>query len=88
MKTTKTKTKPKNESSDVNIEEIKNEQNVLKVGYFQLQTKSFWISLVSILCLFLLAVIWTNIIAYNKIINKFLEHEQKTIEIMSNIGKK
>lgn len=65
------------------------DQNVLKVGYFQLQTKSFWISLVSILCLFLLAVIWTNIIAYNKLITKFLEHEEKILQISStNVIKK
>lgn len=67
---------------DTKIEEIKNEQNMLKVGYFQLQTKSFWLSLISILCLFLLGLIWTNILFYNKIIERFLLHEEKIIEIL------
>jgi hypothetical protein len=74
-------------TQDTKDEELtKSEQNVLKVGYFQLQTKSFWISLVSILCLFLLAVIWSNIYAYNKMITKILEHEEiivKTIRTNS-----
>ena len=34
--------------------------NTIKVGTFQLQTKSFWMGLVAILCLFLLSVIWIN----------------------------
>ena len=81
MRQKTTETDNKNDSESLN-------QNVLKVGYFQLQTKSFWISLVSILCLFLLAVIWTNIITYNKMIEKFLSHEEKILEITHSTPKK
>jgi hypothetical protein len=81
MRQKTTETDNKNDAESLN-------QNVLKVGYFQLQTKNFWISLVSILCLFLLAVIWTNIITYNKMIEKFLSHEEKILEITHSIPKK
>ena len=36
------------------IKKQSDDDNVLKFGVFQLQTKSFWVSLISILCLFLL----------------------------------
>ena len=42
------------------IKKPSEEVNTIKVGTFQLQTKSFWMGLVSILVLFLLAVIWLN----------------------------
>jgi hypothetical protein len=80
--------KQKQVESNIKNDDTKQDQNVLKVGYFQLQTKSFWISLVSILCLFLLAVIWTNIITYNRMIEKFLSHEEKILEIIHSIPKK
>ena len=51
-KTTKRKSPIKKQSDD---------DNVLKFGVFQLQTKSFWVSLISILCLFLLIMIYVNI---------------------------
>lgn len=43
----------------------------LQIGRFSLSTKNFWLVLVCILCMFLLAVIWTNIYSYNKIVTKF-----------------
>lgn len=47
--------------------------NTLKVGYFQLQTKSFWISLVSILVLFLLAMNWMTNSYWYRICNNLIE---------------
>jgi uncharacterized membrane protein len=54
--------------------------NTLKVGHFQLQTKSFWISLVSILVLFLLAMNWMTNSYWYRICNNLIELN-KTIKI-------
>lgn len=69
MRTTKN-----NEIKD--IEDKNTYDNILKFGQFQLQTKSFWISLISILCLFLLSMICINYYFYNKIIDRVLTHEE------------
>ena len=60
-----------------NREEV-NEINNIKFGNFQLQTKSFWISLVSILCIFLLLFCYLN----TKTLEKMFEHEEKMFKIM------
>ena len=53
-------------------------QNTIKLGTFELQTKSFWISLVSILVLFLIAFFYINsIFWYN--MNKDLNDTIKTL---------
>lgn len=56
--------------------------NTIKVGTFQLQTKSFWIGLVAILCLFLLAVIWLNSYYWYKICDRIIQSNQKITEIV------
>jgi flagellar basal body-associated protein FliL len=55
---------------------IENTDNTLKLGLFQLQTKSFWISLISILCIFLLSILYVNFYFYNKTIDRLLQHEE------------
>jgi hypothetical protein len=50
-----------------------NYDNMIKIGTFQLQTRSFWIGLVSILVLFLLAVIWLNTYYWHNICNELIE---------------
>ena len=56
------------------------DDNVLKFGVFQLQTKSFWVSLISILCLFLLIMIYVNYYFYNKTIDRILQHEETILK--------
>ena len=70
-KTTKRKSTIKKQSDD---------DNVLKFGVFQLQTKSFWVSLISILCLFLLIMIYVNYYFYNKTIDRILQHEETILK--------
>ena len=57
-----------------------NDSNTIKIGTFQLQTKSFWISLVAILCLFMLSVIWLNSFYWYKMFNVALNHKEIKIE--------
>lgn len=53
----------------------------IKIGKtFQLQTKSFWISLVSILCIFLLALCSFNLFFCLKTTRIVMEHEEKLLE--------
>lgn len=54
--------------------------NTIKVGTFQLQTKSFWIGLVAILCLFLLSIVWLNSYYWYKICNASIELNKQLIE--------
>lgn len=70
-KTTKRKSSIKKQLDD---------DNVLKFGVFQLQTKSFWVSLISILCLFLLIMIYVNYYFYNKTIDRILQHEETILK--------
>ena len=57
-----------------------NYDNMIKVGTFQLQTKSFWIGLVTILVLFLLSIVWLNTYYWNSICNKLIELNKAAIE--------
>lgn len=59
--------------------------NTLKFGMFQLQTKSFWISLISILCLFLIGMICINYYFYNKTLDRLLQHEETILKNVSNL---
>ena len=77
MKTVKT-----NETCTVDEKNLQYD-NILKVGQFQLQTKSFWIGLISILCLFLLSMICINYYFYNKIIDRVLTHEETILKSVS-----
>lgn len=52
----------------------------LKLGHFQLNTSSFWLTLVCILCGFILFQCAANIFMYNKIMSKFLEHENELVK--------
>lgn len=60
-------------------ENKENEETVnhIKVGTFQLQTKSFWISLVTILILFLLSIVWLNTYYWHNTCIKLIEMQQK-----------
>ena len=62
------------------IKKQTDDDNVLKFGVFQLQTKSFWVSLISILCLFLLIMIYVNYYFYNKTIDRILQHEETILK--------
>lgn len=62
---------------------IENTDNTLKLGLFQLQTKSFWISLISILCIFLLSILYVNFYFYNKTIDRLLQHEETILKHFS-----
>lgn len=62
------------------IKKQSDDDNVLKFGVFQLQTKSFWVSLISILCLFLLIMIYVNYYFYNKTIDRILQHEETILK--------
>lgn len=55
------------------IKKPSEEVNTIKVGTFQLQTKSFWMGLVSILVLFLLAVIWLNTYYWYRVCEKLID---------------
>ena len=68
-------------------DEVKQQEssNTIKVGTFQLQTKSFWIGLVAILCLFMLSVIWMNSYYWYKICSTAIETNKQLIEL-SNKG--
>lgn len=66
---------------DNNLEQQKNESvNNIKLGRFQLQTKSFWLSFVSLMIIFLLAMVCTNMYFYNKMIKLFLNHEDAMMQ--------
>lgn len=73
----------KNKNEEVTISETEH-SNTIKVGSFQLQTKSFWIGLVAILCLFMLAVIWLNSFYWYKICNNALDTNRQLIEKYNN----
>lgn len=63
--------------------------NTIKVGTFQLQTKSFWLGLVSILCLFMLAVIWLNSFYWYKMFNATIELNKTYVEnVLKTQGEK
>lgn len=53
--------------------------NTIKLGTFQLQTKSFWLGLVSILVLFLLTVIWLNTYYWYNISIKIIDSQKQVI---------
>jgi hypothetical protein len=55
------------------VDETISNENMIKIGTFQLQTKSFWIGLVTILVLFLLSVIWINIFYWHKTCMKLID---------------
>ena len=50
------------------------DNNTIKVGMFQLQTKSFWLGLVAILVLFLFSVIYLNTYFWYKVCNDILKN--------------
>ncbi len=52
----------------------------LKLGHFQLNTSSFWLTLVCILCGFILFQCAANIFMYNKIMGEFLKHENEIVK--------
>lgn len=54
----------------------------LKFGHFQLNTSSFWLTLVCILCGFILFQCSANIFMYNKIMGEFLKHENELIKMI------
>ena len=54
-----------------------NYDNMIKVGTFQLQTKSFWIGLVTILFLFLLSIVWLNTYYWHNTCLKLIEMNQR-----------
>lgn len=60
-----------------NKKEKNNYDNMIKIGTFQLQTKSFWIGLVSILVLFLLSIIWLNTYYWHNTCLKLIEMNQR-----------
>lgn len=62
--------------------------NTIKVGTFQLQTKSFWIGLVAILCLFMLSVIWLNSFYWYKICNNAIESNKQLVQLLNKQVKK
>ena len=51
----------------------------LKLGNFSLSTPSFWITVICILCMFILMQIAINIHMYNRIMTRFLEHEERIL---------
>lgn len=62
--------------------EIKNEayENVVKIGTFQLQTKSFWFGVIAMLSVFLLAVIWLNTFYWYKVSKDLIETNKLLIQ--------
>ena len=55
----------------------------IKLGKtFQLQTKSFWISLVCILCIFLLTFCSISVYLSLKTMKMTMEHEEKILELL------
>lgn len=60
--------------------EVENDVNNIKLGHFQLQTKSFWLALVSLLCIFLLLSFYLNV----KLMNDVMKHEETMIKIMND----
>ena len=56
----------------------------IKIGAFELQTKSFWIGLVCILTLFLLSVIWVNTYYWYKVCNNLIELNSKYVSAYEN----
>ena len=52
----------------------------LRFGHFSLSTPSFWITVICILCMFMIMQIMINIYMYNKIMTRFLDHEERVME--------
>lgn len=76
-------------SENENENENKNYDNIVKIGAFQLQTKSFWFGVIAMLSVFLLAVIWLNtfywfriskdLVETNKILIQKLQTQSSTV---------
>lgn len=92
MKLRKNKNK-KGDANKKNPEQLKEEQvqkhlTTLKLGHFQLNTSSFWITVICILCMFLVIQLSVNIFMYNKIMNAFLMHENRLVETIMQVEHK
>lgn len=54
--------------------------NNIKFGHFQLQTKSFWISIISIISAFILSVIYLTLSFHFKYMDRLLKHQEILIQ--------
>ena len=70
--------------SDENLNNLENSnsiyENVVKIGTFQLQTKSFWFGVIGLLTAFLLAITWMNIFYWYKIAKDINEVNKQLIQ--------
>lgn len=66
----------KNNSPDSSKDIVHN----VKVGSFQLQTKSFWLTLVSLLTAFIFFFCYANISLYYKLSKEVMEHDEKLLD--------
>lgn len=55
-------------------------ENIVKIGAFQLQTKSFWFGVIAMLSVFLLAVIWLNTFYWFRISKDLVETNKILIQ--------
>ena len=67
---------------DLSVCENEPKHTTLKIGHFQLNTSSFWISVICILCMFLIWHVGMKLYMYNKLLTKFADHEEKVIKMM------
>lgn len=74
-KETKTDVTPGVEKSD--------DKSTIKIGTFELQTKSFWLSLVSILTLFMTAYFYLNAHFWFKINKEINETNKELIKVVN-----
>lgn len=55
-------------------------ENIVKIGAFQLQTKSFWFGVIAMLSVFLLAIIWLNTFYWFRISKDLIEMNKILIQ--------
>ena len=60
--------------------ENENYENIVKIGAFQLQTKSFWFGVIAILSVFLFVIIWLNTYYWYKVTKDINETNKMLIQ--------
>lgn len=72
----------KNERPDSN--QVNEDKSIIKIGTFELQTKSFWLGLVGILTLFMTAFFYINSVFWYKINKDINETNKELVHALAN----
>ena len=73
----------KKATENITDQKINEDKSVIKIGTFELQTKSFWLGLVGILTLFMTAYFYINAIFWYKINKEIVESNKALIQVVN-----